>query len=98
MTKQTLKIGLIQTSVGLDKAANVEKTALAIGDAASRGASLICLQELFASQYFCQTEDAAFFDLAEALDGPTVSAIAQVAKEHKVSVVKPKVEEASFDW
>src|SRR5665213_2253428 len=87
MTKQTLKIGLIQTSVGLDKAANVEKTALAIRDAASRGASLICLQELFASQYFCQTEDAAFFDLAEPLDGPTVTAVARVAKEHKVSVV-----------
>jgi N-carbamoylputrescine amidase len=89
MTKQTLKIGLIQTSVGLDKTANVEKTALAIRDAAARGASLICLQELFASQYFCQTEDAAFFDLAEPLDGPTVSAIARVAKEHKISVVTP---------
>jgi len=89
MTKHSLKIGMIQTQVGLDKAANVEKTSLAIADAAARGATLICLQELFASQYFCQTEDAACFDLAEASDGPTVQAIAKVAKQCKVSVVTP---------
>src|SRR4051812_32011207 len=89
MPEQSLKIGLIQTSVGLDKAANIEKTVLAIRDAAGRGASLICLQELFASQYFCQTEDASFFDLAEPVTGPTVQAIARVAKECGVSVVTP---------
>jgi len=89
MTQRSLKIGLIQTRVGLDKTANVEKTALAIRDAAGRGASLICLQELFASQYFCQVEDASFFDLAEPVNGPTVQAIAKVAKECAVSVVTP---------
>ncbi|HET7546029.1 MAG TPA: carbon-nitrogen hydrolase [Polyangiaceae bacterium] len=89
MTKHSLKIGMIQTRVGLDKAENVQKTSAAIRDAAARGATLICLQELFATQYFCQTEDAAFFDLAEASDGPTVQAIAKVAKECKVSVVTP---------
>jgi N-carbamoylputrescine amidase len=89
MPEHRLKIGLIQTRVGLDKTANVEKTVLAIRDAAARGASLICLQELFASQYFCQTEDATFFDLAESVTGPTVQAIAQVAKECAVSVVTP---------
>ena len=89
MTQHSLKIGMIQTRVGLDKAANVEKTSLAIRDAAARGATLICLQELFASQYFCQTEDAAFFDLAEPIDGPTVQSIAKVAKDCKVSVVTP---------
>ena len=89
MTQPSLKIGMIQTRVGLDKAANVEKTSLAIRDAAARGATLICLQELFASQYFCQTEDASFFDLAEPIDGATVQAIAKVAKECKVSVVTP---------
>src|SRR6201999_4582 len=89
MTQRSLKIGLIQTTVGLDKAANVEKTVLAIRDAAKRGASLICLQELFATQSFCQTEDAANFDLAEPVSGPTVQAIAKVAKECEVSVVTP---------
>ncbi|HEX3776484.1 MAG TPA: nitrilase-related carbon-nitrogen hydrolase, partial [Polyangiaceae bacterium] len=71
MTQRSLKIGLIQSTVGLDKAANVEKTVLAIRDAVKRGASLICLQELFATQYFCQSEDAANFDLAEPVSGPT---------------------------
>jgi len=89
MTQQSLKIGLIQTRVGLDKTANVEKTVLAIRAAAGRGASLICLQELFATQYFCQVEDASFFDLAEPATGPTVQAIAKVAKECAVSVVTP---------
>jgi N-carbamoylputrescine amidase len=89
MTKNRVKVGLIQTRVGLDKAANVEKTSLAIRDAAARGATFICLQELFATQYFCQTEDAAFFDLAEPSDGPTVQAISKVAKECKVSIVVP---------
>jgi len=89
MTQHSVKIGLIQTTVGLDKHENVEKTALRIREAAARGAQLICLQELFASQYFCQVEDAAFFDLAEAIDGPTVTAISKVAKECAVSIVTP---------
>jgi N-carbamoylputrescine amidase len=89
MTQQSLKIGLIQSSVGLNKTENVEKTLLAIREAAGRGASLICLQELFASQYFCQTEDASFFELAEPVTGPTVQAVAKVAKECGVSVVTP---------
>ena len=92
MTEKRLKVGLVQTRVGLDKSQNVEKTVLAIRDAARRGAQLICLQELFASQYFCQTEDAAHFDLAEPLDGPTVKSIALVATECKVSVVTPVFE------
>ncbi|MEO8904000.1 MAG: carbon-nitrogen hydrolase [Polyangiaceae bacterium] len=92
MTEKRLKVGLVQTRVGLDKAENVEKTVLAIRDAARRGATLICLQELFASQYFCQTEDAANFDLAEPLDGPTVKSIALVATECKVTVVTPVFE------
>src|SRR3954463_4729262 len=89
MTEKRLKVGLVQTRVGLDKLENVEKTLVQIRDAAGRGASLICLQELFASQYFCQTEDASFFDLAEPVTGPTVQAIAKVAKECAVSVVTP---------
>lgn len=92
MTEKRLTVGLVQTRVGLDKSENVEKTLVQIRDAARRGAQLICLQELFASQYFCQTEDAAHFDLAEPLDGPTVRSVALVAAECKVTVVTPVFE------
>src|SRR5690242_12393438 len=58
------KVGLVQTTVDDDKVKPVQKTLERVREAAARGAKLICLQELFASQYFCQVEDAALFDLA----------------------------------
>src|SRR5574337_1675921 len=48
-----------------------------------------CLPELFRSQYFCQREDHACFDLAEPIPGATTQALAQVAKERKVVVIAP---------
>jgi N-carbamoylputrescine amidase len=92
MPKRLLKIGLVQTAVGPDKAQNIAKTGKLIADAAARGARLVCLQELFASEYFCQREDAALFDLAEPIPGPTVEAIAAVAKQAKVTVMTPVFE------
>ena len=74
-----IKVGLVQTTVEDDKAKHVQKTLERVREAAARGAKLICLQELFASQYFCQVEDAALFDLAEPIPGPTSSAVAAVA-------------------
>lgn len=70
-----------------DKRANVDKAARGIVEARAGGADIVCLQELFASPYFCQTEDAAAFELAEPLDGPTVTAIAAVARAEKVTVM-----------
>ena len=92
MPKRIVKIGLVQTAVGPDKAQNLAKTAKLVADAAARGARIVCLQELFASEYFCQREDAALFDLAEPIPGPTVEAMATVAKSSKVSVVVPLFE------
>jgi N-carbamoylputrescine amidase len=92
MTQRHVKLGLVQSSVGPDKSANLAKTAKLVADAAARGAKLICLQELFASEYFCQREDAALFDLAEPLPGPTTEAMAAVAKQHGVSIVTPVFE------
>jgi N-carbamoylputrescine amidase len=89
MPKRIVKIGLVQTAVGPDKAQNLAKTAKLIADAAARGARIVCLQELFASEYFCQREDAALFDLAEPIPGPTVEAMAAVAKSSKISIVVP---------
>ncbi len=89
MSARKITIGLVQTTAGTDKAQNLERTGELIRQAAKRGAKLVCLQELFASPYFCQEENTAFFDLAEPLDGPSVQAIARVAKECAVSVVTP---------
>ncbi|HEY4158385.1 MAG TPA: nitrilase-related carbon-nitrogen hydrolase, partial [Polyangiaceae bacterium] len=89
MTARKITIGLVQTTAGPDKQENIERTSALIRDAAKRGARLVCLQELFASPYFCQEENTAFFELAEPLDGPTVQAMAQVAKACAVSVVVP---------
>ena len=89
MKARTVKVGLIQTSVSLDKAANVKKTVDLIRGAAAKGARIICLQELYASQYFCQVEDASLFDLAEPIPGPSTEPVARVAKECGVTVVTP---------
>jgi N-carbamoylputrescine amidase len=87
-----IKVGLVQTTVEDDKARHVQKTLERVREAAGRGAKLICLQELFASQYFCQVEDSALFDLAEPIPGPTSQAVADCAKELGVSIVVPLFE------
>jgi len=70
-----------------DKKVNVEKTVKGIKEAAGKGATLVCLQELFASPYFCQIEDAALFDLAEPIPGPTTEVVAAAARDSNVTVV-----------
>ncbi len=92
MKAQKLKVGLVQTTVEDDKAEHVRKTLDRVREAAARGAKLICLQELFASKYFCQVEDSALFDLAEPIPGPTSRAVSDVAKELGVSIVVPLFE------
>jgi N-carbamoylputrescine amidase len=70
-----------------DKAANVAKAVSRIAEAAAAGAQVICLQELFAGHYPCQTEDHCRFDDAEPIPGPTTQAVAAAAREHGVVVV-----------
>jgi N-carbamoylputrescine amidase len=84
-----VNIGLVQMSTSNDKSDNIDKARQRIQEAAARGAQIVCLQELFASPYFCQSEDAAFFDLAEPVDGPTARAIADSARQHAVTVIAP---------
>jgi NADP-dependent 3-hydroxy acid dehydrogenase YdfG len=55
--------------------------------AAARGAQIICLQELFRSQYFCREEKADLFDLAEPIPGPATAVMGQLAKELDVVIV-----------
>ena len=93
MPPRSVKIGLVQMAMGTDRAANLAKARRAVGDAARRGARIVCLPELFATPYFCQVEDPALFELAEPLPGPTTDAVAAAAKEHGVSVVTPFFEQ-----
>ena len=80
-------VGLIQMSCGADVRANLDKALARIEEAAGQGAEIVCLQELFRSPYFCQSEDTATFDLAEPIPGPSTAAIGKVAKARGVSVL-----------
>jgi N-carbamoylputrescine amidase len=66
---------------------NLEKAVNHIKEAAHRGAQVVCLQELFRSQYFCQNEDVALFDLAEPIPGPTIHMLANVANTERIVVI-----------
>jgi len=81
------RVGLVQMHSGPDPDQNVERAVEFVRDAADQGAQVICLPELFRTQYFCQREDAALFDLAEPIPGPTTARIAEVAREKNVTVV-----------
>src|SRR3979411_3276066 len=80
-------IGLVQMKCTTNAEENLAKAIGQIREAATRGAQIISLHELFHSEYFCRTEDAALFDLAEAVPGPTVEKLTQIAKEKKVALV-----------
>jgi N-carbamoylputrescine amidase len=82
-----VNVGLIQMSCEQKPEANLRKAIARIGEAAKQGAQIVCLQELFRSQYFCQTEDIAFFKLAETIPGPTTEALAKVARQKKVVIL-----------
>ncbi|MEP0823585.1 MAG: carbon-nitrogen hydrolase, partial [Ignavibacterium sp.] len=85
-------IGLIQMSVSDDPEENLRKAAKKIEETAKKGASVICLPELFRSKYFCQTEDPANFDLAEPVPGPTTKTMGDLAKSLKVVIIVPVFE------
>ncbi|HEX4232578.1 MAG TPA: carbon-nitrogen hydrolase [Bryobacteraceae bacterium] len=80
-------IGLVQMTCSTDPEANLSKAIAKIRVAASQGAEIVCLQELFRSQYFCREEKADLFDLAEPIPGPSTEALSNVAKELQVTVV-----------
>jgi N-carbamoylputrescine amidase len=81
------RIGLIQMSCGLDPNENLEKALWRIREAAASGAEIVCLQELFRSQYFCREENAELFNLAESIPGPTTNAVGKLARELGVVVI-----------
>ncbi|HXJ71331.1 MAG TPA: carbon-nitrogen hydrolase [Candidatus Dormibacteraeota bacterium] len=80
-------IGLIQASCSPDPETNLRKTLAAAEHAAVQGAQIICTQELFRSQYFCQAEDHQYFALAEPIPGPSTAAFQALAKNRQVVVI-----------
>jgi N-carbamoylputrescine amidase len=80
-------IGLVQMTCATDPDTNLKKAIAGIREAAAKGAEVVCLQELFRTQYFCREESAAVFDLAETIPGPSTEALSSIAKELKVSIV-----------
>lgn len=82
-------LGAVQFACDEGPDGNLKKAAHWIASAAKDGAQVIVLPELFRTPYFCQTEDPAFFDLAEPVPGPTTTALGQVAREHGVVVLAP---------
>jgi N-carbamoylputrescine amidase len=82
-----VKLGLLQHSCVADPKANLKKTLSLLDQAAKKGAQIICTQEMVTSQYFCQSEEHRFFDLAEPIPGPTTAAFQKAAKKHGVVVI-----------
>src|SRR3954453_4480355 len=82
-----VKLGLLQHACAASPAANLRKTLALAEQAARKGAQIICTQELFRSQYFCQSEDHEFFKLAEPIPGPTTKVFQTFARKHKVVVI-----------
>ena len=85
-------VGLVQMGMGPDLDANREGAVALAAQAAAQGARLICLPELFASQYFCQREAAELFDLAEPIPGPSTEALARIARSRRVWIIVPLFE------
>lgn len=87
MENKKVKVGLIQMTCTKNKQANIIKATEKIKQAASEGAQIICLQELFASLYFCDVEDYDNFALAEAIPGKTTDDFSKLAKELNVVII-----------
>jgi N-carbamoylputrescine amidase len=86
-TSRTVRVGLVQQKVGPTPAGNLDRAIEGIRAAAAKGAQIVCLQELFGWYYFCQREDHDFFQLAEAIPGPSTDGLSEVAKELGVVII-----------
>jgi N-carbamoylputrescine amidase len=80
-------IGLLQMALSKNPDDNLKKAVDLVEKAVKRGAQVVCLPELFRSQYFCQKEDIENFNLAETIPGPSTDALGKIAKKHKIVIV-----------
>jgi N-carbamoylputrescine amidase len=81
------RVGLIQMSMTSDPEQNLEHAIERVGEAASQGAQIVCLPELFQTQYFCQREDSSLFDLAEPIPGTPSTRLSQAAKQFGIVLI-----------
>jgi N-carbamoylputrescine amidase len=93
--RESVKVGLVQMSCGKNPAANFAKTMQRIEAAAKKGAQIVCLQELFRSRYFCQSEDHRNFKLAESIPGPSTDALGDLSREKEIVIVASLFERRS---
>ena len=82
-----VNVGLTQMACSEDVKANRAKQIRLVEQAAKAGAKIICTQEMFASQYFCQVEDHRFFKLAETIPGPSTDAFCKLAKKYNTVII-----------
>jgi N-carbamoylputrescine amidase len=86
-SSSSVTLGLVQSRCTLDPEQNFRQALAAIREARAKGAQIVCLPELFRSQYFCQTEDHRYFDLAETIPGPSTEALSKLAAELGVVII-----------
>src|SRR6202046_1748884 len=86
-SEDKFRVGLVQMSCALDPNENLAKAEWKIREAAARGAQIVCLQELFRSQYFCREENAELFALAEEIPGPSTESLGKLARELGVVII-----------
>jgi N-carbamoylputrescine amidase len=87
LSTEKFRVGLVQMCCSLDPNENLEKAIWRLREAAAGGAQIVCLQELFRSQYFCREENAELFALAEQIPGPTTETLGRVARELGIVVI-----------
>jgi len=87
VTSSKFRIALVQMKCDADSQINLERAVDRVREAARMGGQIICLQELFRSQYFCREEDARLFDLAETIPGPSTDRLSSLAKELGVVII-----------
>ena len=81
------RVGLVQMSATPDPDKNLQRAIDRLHQAQAKGAQIVCLPELFQTQYFCQREDVALFDLAEPIPGPTTARLAEAAKLLRIVLI-----------
>ena len=89
MTTRPFTVGIIQDSASSDAKATLDLAVQHVRAAASQGAQIICLKELFNSPYFCKSQQSERFDIAEPIPGPTTNVMQQLAKELDVVLIVP---------
>lgn len=82
--KQIVKVGLVQMHCGPRAEDNLAQAEKRIGKLAKRGAQIICLPELFLTEYFCYTRNKKYFDFAEFIPGSFTYALGKIAKRYKI--------------